>query len=209
MARARLLVTLNAIHQIRTPEAAHALIVDLLPSTRSSALTADDVETLRQRRAADDRESTAAGLTPVERCRRPDAVHSGGFTRATDRKIWLADGTWHGCRKKSFLLASERLWAGNGGQLVVLIAGRHRSPLVVIAPPPWPPRPHLSKRFARQVARAAAREEAAGSLVGGLAHAAADLSPASGWPEHTHDWGCRSDHPGRRAGRQHRRWRSR
>ena len=33
----------------RSIRVAHALIVDLLPSTLSSALTADDVETLRQR----------------------------------------------------------------------------------------------------------------------------------------------------------------
>jgi len=49
MARARLFVTLKAIRRIHTPEAAHGLILDLLPSALSSALTAADVETLRER----------------------------------------------------------------------------------------------------------------------------------------------------------------
>ena len=72
MARARLRVTLNAIRQIRTPEAAHALIVDLLPSTLSSALTADDVETLRQRVNQQALPSTAVTL------RRADFLGAAG-----------------------------------------------------------------------------------------------------------------------------------
>jgi hypothetical protein len=72
MARARLRVTLNAIRQIRPPEAAHALIVDLLPSTLSSALTADDVETLRQRVNQQAPPSTAVSL------RRADFVGAAG-----------------------------------------------------------------------------------------------------------------------------------
>lgn len=72
MARARLRVTLNAIRQIRTPEAAHALIVDLLPSTLSSALTADDIETLRQRVNQQALPSTAVTL------RRADFIGATG-----------------------------------------------------------------------------------------------------------------------------------
>jgi VIT1/CCC1 family predicted Fe2+/Mn2+ transporter len=48
MDRARLFVTLDAI-RIRSPEAAHRFVVDMLPSALSSALTAADIETLRQR----------------------------------------------------------------------------------------------------------------------------------------------------------------
>jgi hypothetical protein len=49
MARARLLVKLKALQQIREPETAHRIIVDLLPSALSSMLTSPEVETLRQR----------------------------------------------------------------------------------------------------------------------------------------------------------------
>jgi hypothetical protein len=47
--RARLLTQLTAIRQIRTPEAARAQIVDLLPPALASVVTPDDIETLRQR----------------------------------------------------------------------------------------------------------------------------------------------------------------
>jgi hypothetical protein len=49
MARARLLLALKAIRGDQTPEAARHLLVTLLPSALSSALTSADIELLRQR----------------------------------------------------------------------------------------------------------------------------------------------------------------
>jgi hypothetical protein len=65
MARARLRLTLNAIRR-HTPEAARHLIVGLLPSALSSALTAADVETLRQRVNQQALPSTEAPLTRAD-----------------------------------------------------------------------------------------------------------------------------------------------
>jgi hypothetical protein len=62
MGRARLFVTLHAI-RIRPPEAARGLIVNVLPSVLSSALTAADIETLRQRVNQQALPSTAITLT--------------------------------------------------------------------------------------------------------------------------------------------------
>jgi hypothetical protein len=66
MASARLRVTLNAIRQTRTPEPAQRLIVDLLPPPLSSALTAADVETLRQRVIQQPLPSMAVTLTRTD-----------------------------------------------------------------------------------------------------------------------------------------------
>jgi hypothetical protein len=66
MARARLLMTLTAIHQTRTPETAHQLIVDLLPSALSSVMTSSEVETLRQRLSHEAPSSTAGTLTSTD-----------------------------------------------------------------------------------------------------------------------------------------------
>ncbi len=66
MARARLVVALRAIRRTQTPETAHQLIVDLLPSEFSSALTPSEVETLRQRLNQQALSSSAAKLTRAD-----------------------------------------------------------------------------------------------------------------------------------------------
>jgi VIT1/CCC1 family predicted Fe2+/Mn2+ transporter len=68
MARARLTMSLKALQRTGSPEAAHRLIVELLPSALSSALTSSDVETLRQRlnQQALSTSSTAVTLTRAD-----------------------------------------------------------------------------------------------------------------------------------------------
>jgi VIT1/CCC1 family predicted Fe2+/Mn2+ transporter len=72
MARARRLVTLRAIRRSPTPEIAHQLIADLMPSVLSSALTSSEVETLRQRLSQEGLSPTAVTLT------RPDILGATG-----------------------------------------------------------------------------------------------------------------------------------
>jgi VIT1/CCC1 family predicted Fe2+/Mn2+ transporter len=62
MGRARSHAALEAFRQIRSPEAAHRFILDLLPSAISSALTPPEVETLRQRLSQQPPSSTAVTL---------------------------------------------------------------------------------------------------------------------------------------------------
>lgn len=66
MERARLLTTLKAIQQIPSPETARSLIVDLMPSAFASALTASEIESLRQRLNQQAPSSAAVRLTGTD-----------------------------------------------------------------------------------------------------------------------------------------------
>lgn len=66
MSRARLLVTLKALHRASTPEAAHGLVADLVPSELSSALTTADVERMRQRVNPEALQSATVSITRTD-----------------------------------------------------------------------------------------------------------------------------------------------